>query len=121
MKDNLQAEIASCRIFEEVRIKVDDWMDYYNNDRYQWDLLKLSPKEYYQYLQTGIYPLPVYDPKTKQHCWGLTRWFPRGSRADPRNTKKRQYVLHCLPQTRHGARVAPQRCTILHIGKAVAV
>ncbi len=70
MKDDLQAEIASCRSFEEVRAKVDDWMDYYNNDRYQWDLLKLSPKEYYQYLQTGIYPLPVYDPKTKQHYWG---------------------------------------------------
>ena len=34
---------------------------------------------------------------------------------------KRQYVLHCLLQTRYGARVAPQRCTILHIGKAVAI
>ena len=34
---------------------------------------------------------------------------------------KGQYVLHCLLQTRYGARVAPQRCTILHIGKAVAI
>ncbi len=32
-------------------------MDYYNNDRYQWDLLKLSPREYYTYTQTGVYPL----------------------------------------------------------------
>ena len=36
---------------------VDDWMDYYNNDRYQWELEKLSPAEYKQYLDTGYYPL----------------------------------------------------------------
>ena len=71
MKDELQDQIGSCEAFEDVSSRVDDWMDYYNNDRYQWDLLKLSPKEYYQYLQTGIYPLPVYDPKTKKHCWGF--------------------------------------------------
>ena len=66
MKDDIREEVAGCNSFEDVVIKVDDWIDYYNNDRYQWDLLKLSPKEYYKYLQTGIYPLPVYDPKSKQ-------------------------------------------------------
>ena len=34
----------------------DNWIDYYNNDRYQWDLAKLSPNEYYHYLLTGSYP-----------------------------------------------------------------
>ncbi len=34
----------------------DDWIDYYNNDRYQWDLAKLSPNEYYTYLSSGAYP-----------------------------------------------------------------
>jgi transposase InsO family protein len=63
MKDELRDEIARCQTIGDVLARVDDWMDYYNNDRYQWDLLKLSPKEYYQYLQTGIYPLPVYVPK----------------------------------------------------------
>ena len=66
MKDEIREEIADCRSFDEVQDKVDDWMDYYNNDRYQWDLLKLSPKEYYQYLQTGVYPLPVYDPSKRK-------------------------------------------------------
>ena len=66
MKDEIRDEVAGCATFEEVHAKVDDWMDYYNSDRYQWDLLKLSPKEYYQYLQTGIYPLPVYEPKNKK-------------------------------------------------------
>ena len=42
---------------EEFYAIVNDWMDYYNNDRYQWDLEKLSPREYYRYRQTGVYPL----------------------------------------------------------------
>lgn len=61
MKDEIADEIASCRNFDPVKAIVDDWIDYYNNDRYQWELLKLSPYEYYQYLTTGIYPLPKYD------------------------------------------------------------
>ena len=34
-------------------------MDYYNNDRYQWDLAKLSPNEYFKYIETGEYPIKV--------------------------------------------------------------
>ena len=65
MKDEIRKEVSGYTTFEEVEAKVDDWMDYYNNDRYQWDLLKLSPREYYQYLQSGIYPLPVHSPNKK--------------------------------------------------------
>ena len=65
MKDELRDEIAACTSLEEVLSRVDDWMDYYNKDRYQWELLKLSPQEYHQYLQTGVYPLPVYDPSSR--------------------------------------------------------
>jgi transposase InsO family protein len=60
MKDEIRDEIAFMTSFEDVKRRVDDWLDYYNNDRYQWDLLKLSPREYYSYLQTGVYPLPKY-------------------------------------------------------------
>ena len=60
MKDEAADLIAACETFEDVVARVDDWMDYYNNDRGQWDLLKLSPREYYEYLQTGVYPLPTY-------------------------------------------------------------
>lgn len=62
MKDELRDEIARCPTYDSVLARIDDWMDYYNRDRYQWDLLKLSPKEYYQYLLTGFYPLPAYGP-----------------------------------------------------------
>ena len=57
MKDEIAALIADCDTYEQVQAVVADWMDYYNNDRYQWDLEKLSPREYYCYRQTGIYPL----------------------------------------------------------------
>ena len=66
MKDEIRDEIKAFASFESVKAKVDDWIDYYNNDRYQWDLLKLSPREYYQYLQTGVYPLPVYEPDKRK-------------------------------------------------------
>ena len=57
MKDEIKAEITECDAFVQVKAIIDDWMDYYNNDRYQWDLVKLSPREYYEYVTTGIYPL----------------------------------------------------------------
>lgn len=59
MKDEIKYEIAMMNTFEEVKVKIDDWIDYYNNDRYQWDLLRLSPREYFQYSTTGIYPLSL--------------------------------------------------------------
>lgn len=61
MKDEIKAEVSKCQSFLKVRELLEDWMDYYNHDRYQWDLLKLSPSEYHEYLQTGIYPLPKWS------------------------------------------------------------
>ena len=48
-----------CRTVKELKAAIDDWMDYYNNDRYQESLAKLSPNEYYEYIKTGIYPLKI--------------------------------------------------------------
>lgn len=56
MKDEI--DNSGCERFQQVKDIIDDWMDYYNNDRYQWQLAKLSPNEYYSYITTGIYPLP---------------------------------------------------------------
>jgi transposase InsO family protein len=55
MKEEI--DISQCTKFSEVKRVVDDWLDYYNNERYQWQLAKLSPNEYYQYITTGIYQL----------------------------------------------------------------
>ena len=56
MKDELAQKIPNWTCFADVQRSIDDWMDYYNNDRYQWDLAKLSPNEYYRYMTTGRYP-----------------------------------------------------------------
>lgn len=55
MKDEI--DINECTKYREVKAIIDDWMDYYNSERYQWQLAKLSPDEYYGYITTGIYPL----------------------------------------------------------------
>lgn len=55
MKDEI--DLSGCTQFHQVMEIIDDWMDYYNNDRYQWQLAKLSPNEYYSYVTTGIYPI----------------------------------------------------------------
>lgn len=55
MKDEI--DLSKCKTFEDVKIIIDDWIDYYNNERYQWDLAKLSPTEYYKYITTGQYPI----------------------------------------------------------------
>lgn len=34
-------------------------MDYYNNHRYQWELVKLAPNEFCQFCLTGVYPLDI--------------------------------------------------------------
>ena len=55
MKDLI--DVSTCTEFFQVKALIDDYMDYYNKDRYQWDLCKLSPNEYYQFITTGKYPI----------------------------------------------------------------
>lgn len=59
MKDELTDQQKHWKAFSDVQQSIDDWMDYYNNDRYQWNLEKLSPNEYYNYIITGINPLSI--------------------------------------------------------------
>lgn len=57
MKDELAERKANWSSIEQVSADVDDWIDYYNNDRGQWNLGKLTPNEFYNYITTGINPL----------------------------------------------------------------
>jgi putative transposase len=61
MKDDIRINPSDTHA--DIVRKIDDWMDYYNNERYQWGLTKLSPNEYYEYITTGNYLLPVPTPK----------------------------------------------------------
>ena len=44
MKDKIDSK--SCATFEKLQLLIDDYMDYYNNYRYQWGLKKLTPVQY---------------------------------------------------------------------------
>jgi putative transposase len=59
MKDHIKEELAPCLEFYEVKDIVDRYMNYYNNQRYQWQLAKLSPNEFYKFYTTGTYPLDI--------------------------------------------------------------
>lgn len=61
MKDEI--DISWCTTYDEMKQVISEWTNYYNHERYQWDLAKLAPAEYYQYQLTGIYPLLI--PKAK--------------------------------------------------------
>lgn len=55
MKDEI--DISSCNSFQDLSSLIDDWIDYYNRDRYQWQLNKLSPDEFFCFITTGFHPL----------------------------------------------------------------
>lgn len=62
----LEIDISKCKKFEEVKEIIDDWIWYYNNERYQWNLAKLSPIEYYNYYTTGEYPIKFGKSKNRK-------------------------------------------------------
>ena len=68
MKDELKIQSVEWTSFEEVSVAIDEWMDYYNNDRYQMGLQKMSPNEYYKYITQGIYPasMPRMEERSKK-------------------------------------------------------
>lgn len=47
MKDEIMDKVKECLTFEEVKDIIDDWIDYYNNDRCVWELNKKCPTEFY--------------------------------------------------------------------------
>lgn len=62
MKDHIGEKVKGCETYGQVKSVIDEYMDYYNNERYQWELARLSPNEYYQFCVTGKYPLAVPNP-----------------------------------------------------------
>lgn len=44
LKDEI--EYKKCKTLDEIRAKIDKYMYYYNNNRYQWGLNKMTPLEY---------------------------------------------------------------------------
>lgn len=118
MKDEI--DISRCATFPEVKVAIDDWEDYYNQIARNGSLRNL--------LQTSITDtlVPVFT-NSKPLLNKTYRKLDGGSAPQPPrftllfrggSEKAVRPQAHCLPQTRYDARVAPQRCPILHTGKA---
>lgn len=62
MKDHILDRVKECTEFQQIKDIVDDYIDYYNNEAYVWELCMLSPNEYYKFVTTGVYPLSIANP-----------------------------------------------------------
>ena len=45
-----EVDYKSCKTFEELKLKISEYIDYYNNKRKQWTLKKMTPAEYRTHL-----------------------------------------------------------------------
>lgn len=50
-KDELH--LKECNSFNDLETEIDDYISYYNYDRPQWTMNRMTPYEYHQYLTTG--------------------------------------------------------------------
>jgi len=50
LKDDV--DFKHCKTFEELHLLISEYMKYYNNDRQQWELKKMTPVEYRNHLLT---------------------------------------------------------------------
>ncbi len=45
-----EVDFKKCNSIDELKSEIDDYMNYYNNYRYQWNLNKMTPVEYRNHL-----------------------------------------------------------------------
>lgn len=45
-----EVDYKNCKTFEEVNLLIEDYMEYYNNNRQQWNLKKMTPVDYRNHL-----------------------------------------------------------------------
>lgn len=56
MKDEIKGALPKCQSLIELKMVIKYYMNYYNTERYQWDMCKLAPAEYYEYCISGELP-----------------------------------------------------------------
>ncbi len=56
MKDEIKSNILEAASLKDVQRIIEDYMYYYNHERGQWSLAKLTPVEYFQYRTTNVFP-----------------------------------------------------------------
>ena len=67
MKDEIGGKIAACETDGEAFAVIDEWFDYYNNDRPIWGLRRMTPVEAYAHFrETGEIVAPKKYPKKRK-------------------------------------------------------
>jgi transposase InsO family protein len=112
MKDEINIKGLS---YDEICSKIDDWMDYYNNERYVWNLHKLSPNEYYEWLKTGVYPLGGSAPEPPEFSAFV---FQSDNYVFENDKSGDETPPLVTSKTLQSAQVALQRCPILNADKS---
>jgi len=49
-----EADYKNCKTFEELYLLIEEYMQYYNNERHQWDLKKMTPVVYRNHLLAQV-------------------------------------------------------------------
>ena len=49
-----EVDFKSCNTFQELTVKVNEYMQYYNHQRYQWELKKMTPVQYRNHLLAAV-------------------------------------------------------------------
>ncbi len=62
MKNHIRDKLKEYMEFSQVSSIVANHMDYHNKEKYQWELAKLSPDEFYGFYIMGEYPLKIENP-----------------------------------------------------------
>ena len=52
LKDDV--DYKNCKAFEELYVRIEEYMNYYNHGRRQWELKKMTPVEYRNHLLTSV-------------------------------------------------------------------
>ena len=56
MKDEIT--ITECNKLKELKYCINEYINYYNNERYQWNICKMTSNQYNKYLRKGNYIIP---------------------------------------------------------------
>jgi len=108
MKERILNLIALCIDFGTAVRLINGYLNDYNNKHYQYYLAGLTPVEFYEYTQTGIYPLENYFGVKASELGTQKRLIDaRIAAARKRNATEREAYRKRREQEQHNLRLPP--------------
>jgi len=108
MKERILNLIACCQDFGTAQRMIYGYLFAYNNEQYQYYLAGLTPVEFYEYTQTGIYPLAEYFGVKATELGTQKRLIDaRIAAARKRNEAEREAYRKRREQEQHNLKLPP--------------